>query len=53
METEFVPNTFPSLFWGYTAIWCLIAAYVASIAKRLARLEKNSTTNQPRPSDIP
>jgi len=35
-----VPNTFPSLFAGYTAIWLIFGAYLFSLGLRLARLEK-------------
>lgn len=37
MET--VPNTFPSLFWGYTVIWVLVVAYVWTLGQRLKKLE--------------
>lgn len=36
-----VPNTFPSLFWGYTVIWLVLAAYLFSMLRRLSRLEKS------------
>ncbi len=35
-----VPNTFPSLFAGYTAIWLIFGFYLLSLGLRLARLEK-------------
>ena len=38
MET--VPDTFPSLFAGYGAMWLVIFVYVAVLARRLSRLEK-------------
>ncbi|MBX7142894.1 MAG: CcmD family protein [Oligoflexia bacterium] len=38
MET--VPDTFPSLFWGYAVIWCLLGAYIVSLGFRLRRLER-------------
>ena len=36
-----VPNTFPSLFAAYTAIWCLLVMYVISLGKRVSKLEGN------------
>ena len=40
METEIVPNTFPSLFAGYTVIWALLALYIVSLGFRLSKIEK-------------
>ena len=37
---EQVPNTFPSLFIGYTVFWALLALYLLSLGVRLARVEK-------------
>jgi CcmD family protein len=37
-----VPNTIPELFWGYTALWAILAVYILSLGARLARLEKKS-----------
>ena len=37
MET--VPNTFPALFYGYTAIWIILGAYFISLGFRVSRLE--------------
>ncbi|MCB0310886.1 MAG: CcmD family protein [Bdellovibrionales bacterium] len=37
---EQVPNTFSSLFWGYTVIWLILGGYILSLGKRLTRLEK-------------
>ncbi|MBN8548673.1 MAG: CcmD family protein [Deltaproteobacteria bacterium] len=37
---EIVPNTFPSLFWGYSVIWVLLCLYVFSLARRMRNLEK-------------
>ncbi|MDC0358964.1 CcmD family protein [Oligoflexia bacterium] len=41
---ESVPNTFPSLFWAYTIVWCLIALYVFSLARRVSKLEKTTSS---------
>lgn len=38
MET--VPNTFPSLFWGYAVIWVLLGGYIFSLGRRLAKIER-------------
>jgi CcmD family protein len=40
MET--VPDTFPALFYGYTAIWGLIVVYLIILGARVRNLEKNS-----------
>lgn len=34
------PDTFPSLFWSYTAVWIALAVYIVTLGVRLARLEK-------------
>ena len=41
-----VPNTFPSLFWGYTAIWTLVVVYIVSLGFRLSKIEKQNTANK-------
>lgn len=41
MET--VPNTFDSLFAGYTVIWVLLVGYMFCLAFRVRRLEKRSS----------
>lgn len=38
METT--PDTFPSLFWGYTVIWGILGFYIFSLLKRVGNLEK-------------
>lgn len=38
MET--VPNTFPSLFTGYSVLWGLLSLYIVSLGIRVARLER-------------
>ena len=40
-----VPNTFPSLFAGYTAIWLILCIYIASLGLRLSRLERRLDTH--------
>ena len=37
---EQVPNTFPDLFWGYTAIWMIVSIYVLWLGCRVGRAEK-------------
>lgn len=37
---EFVPNTFPDLFFAYSAVWIIIALYLWSVGRRLAVLER-------------
>jgi CcmD family protein len=34
-------NTYPDLFWGYTAIWIILTGYIFSLNVRLAKLEKH------------
>ena len=34
------PDTFPSLFWSYTAVWAVFAIYIATLGMRIARVEK-------------
>lgn len=40
MET--VPNTFPSLFWGYTILWAVLCVYIFSLGRRLRKLEREN-----------
>ena len=43
------PDTYPSLFAGYTVIWLLISAYVLHLGTRLRKLEKSKNdSNQKR-----
>ena len=35
-----VPNTFPSLFWGYAAIFGLLSVYIVYLGVRISRVEK-------------
>lgn len=37
---EIVPDTFPSLFWGYTVMWLCILIYIVSLARRMSRIER-------------
>ena len=34
------PDTFPSLFWSYTAVWAIVSVYIVTLGVRLSRLEK-------------
>lgn len=34
-----MPDTYPDLFWGYTAIWVMLIAYVFYLARRVRKLE--------------
>lgn len=34
------PDTYPSLFWAYTALWGVLAIYIVTLGLRLSRLEK-------------
>lgn len=43
---EPMPDTYPSLFWGYTVIWTIFACYIYSLIRRVAKLEKMSEKNQ-------
>jgi CcmD family protein len=36
------PDTFPSLFYGYTALWAILALYIFSLGKRLTTLEQTN-----------
>ena len=35
-----MPDTFPSLFWSYTAVWFFLAAYIVVLGARVGRLER-------------
>ena len=41
MNTEIVPDTFPSLFWGYLAIWAILSVYLISLGLRVKKLEQS------------
>lgn len=45
---EIVPNTFPALFWGYTAIVAIVVLYVVSLGFRISRIEKRANEHKPR-----
>ncbi len=34
---EVVPNTFPSLFWGYAVLWLMICIYLFVIDRKISR----------------
>ena len=40
------PDTFPSLFWSYTAVWSVLAVYIVTLGVRLSRLEKRSSRDK-------
>lgn len=35
-----VRDTFPALFWGYTALWTLLCIYLVYLGAKLSNLEK-------------
>ena len=39
---ESTPDTFPALFWAYTAVWVILCAYVWSLGSRISKLERNT-----------
>lgn len=43
---EQVPDTFDALFFGYSVMWGLIVLYVASLARRVSKLEKSSSAQE-------
>lgn len=34
-------DTYPDLFWAYTAVWVVITLYIAWLGARLVRLERS------------
>lgn len=34
------PDTYPDLFWSYSAVWFIVAAYIAVLGVRVSRLEQ-------------
>jgi len=40
-----VPDTYPDLFWSYTAVWCVLVVYIAVLGVRVARLERKVSTS--------
>jgi CcmD family protein len=34
-------NTYPDLFWAYTAVWVALALYIAFLGRRLSKLERS------------
>lgn len=37
-----VPDTFDSLFYGYAAVWVLLAAFLYSLSRRVSTLGKKA-----------
>ena len=37
---EQIPDTFPSLFWGYAAIWAVLVLYIYRLGRKVSRLEE-------------
>ena len=35
-----VPNSFPALFYGYSALWLLLGLYLVSLGVRICKLER-------------
>jgi CcmD family protein len=35
------PDTFPSLFWSYTAVWVVLSVYIATIGLRVSKVERS------------
>ncbi len=42
---DVVPDTFPSLFWGYTVLWGCILVYIVSLSRRMSRIERDLEEN--------
>ena len=40
------PDTFPSLFWAYSAIWCVLIVYIAALGARVAKLERKLSSGK-------
>ena len=36
-------DSFPALFWGYTALWAVLAIYIWTLGSRVSRLERSVT----------
>jgi CcmD family protein len=45
------PDTFPSLFWSYTAVWAILALYIIGLGVRVAKLERTLSTSKETPRD--
>lgn len=39
-------DTYPDLFWAYTAVWVIVVLYVASLGARIVRLERSLRGHQ-------
>lgn len=44
--TNTVPNTFESLFWGYSILWLLILFFVWRMFRKVSELEKEISNNK-------
>lgn len=42
---ETIPDTYPSLFYGYAVIWLIFGVYILSLGLRLSKLEKKNENN--------
>jgi CcmD family protein len=41
-------DTYPDLFWSYTAVWVILALYIGVLGRRLARIERALASDQNR-----
>jgi CcmD family protein len=39
------PDTFPALFWSYTAVWVILGVFILSLGVRLRKVEKKLGEN--------
>jgi hypothetical protein len=42
---EAIPDTYPSLFYGYAVMWGIFGLYLLSLGIRLSALEKKNENN--------
>ncbi len=47
------PDTFPSLFWSYTAVWVVLSVYIVTIGIRVAKVEKTLLQSKESRDDAP
>lgn len=40
------PDTFPSLFWGYTIIWLILVAYIFLLRRKINQLQEKILTDE-------
>jgi CcmD family protein len=45
------PDTFPSLFWSYTAVWVIVVLYIIGLGVRVAKLERTISKSKERSCD--